>query len=59
MEVNREVTIVRIAGCIASNAWVDRFANREWRDLCKKLKRFLRSGEFIAEIMRVFRRNGA
>ncbi len=55
---NRQITIGRVAGCVACNAWVDLFANREWRDLCKKLTRFLRSRVLIAELMRVLRRKG-
>ena len=55
----REITIGRVAGCVASSAWVGLFANREWCDLCKKLTRLLRSRELIAELMRVLSCMGA
>ena len=50
---NRQITIGRVARRVACNAWVDLFANREWRFFCKKLTRFLRSRVLIAELMRV------
>ncbi len=55
---NRKITIGRVARCVACNAWVDSFATPEWRELTKKLTRFLRSRVLIAELMRVLRRKG-
>ncbi len=51
---NREVNIGTVVRFNAS----DRVANHEWRDLCRKLKRFLHSRELSAELMRVLRRTG-
>ena len=55
---NRKITIDRVARCVACNAWVDSFATPEWRELTKKLTRFLRSRVLIAELIRVLRRKG-
>ena len=56
--MNRDITIDRVARCVASNAWVDLFANREWCDLCKKTTRYSVPMKLIAELMRVLRRRG-
>ena len=50
---NRHVTTGRVVRFIAS----DRVANHEWRDLCRKLKRFLQPRKRSAELS-VLRRAG-
>ena len=55
---NITITIGRVARCVACSAWVDSFTTPEWRELTKKLTRFLRFRVLIAELMRVLRRKG-
>ena len=49
---NNTITIGRVARCVAS------FANPAWREMTKKLRRFLRSRVLINDLMRVLRRKG-
>ena len=55
---NNTITIGRVARCVACNAWVDSFATPAWREMTKKLRRFLRSRVLINDLMRALRRRG-